>query len=97
MIFSLDASRINICLHIMKVRCKHCCKPLFKGDFILFNAHHEVKQHSTDTGCHQADESDCCSYMSAENIPSWILNLIDQVYFSIKIYKTCVCVYICRK
>ncbi|EZA47472.1 hypothetical protein X777_15599 [Ooceraea biroi] len=51
-----------------------------EGDSVLFNAHHEVKQHPADTGC-QVEESDCCSYMMAENIPSWIMNLIDQYLF----------------
>lgn len=64
----------------MEVRCKHCCKSLFKGDSILFNAHHEIKQHSIDSGC-QADNSDYCSYMTSENVPDWIINIINQVYF----------------
>lgn len=72
-------------LRIMEVRCKHCCKTLLKGDSILLNAHCEVKQHPTDVGC-QTEESDCCSYMTAENVPSWIMNLIDQVYSLMKIY-----------
>ncbi|XP_018305220.1 E3 ubiquitin-protein ligase RNF180 [Mycetomoellerius zeteki] len=63
----------------MEVRCKHCCKSLFKGDSILFNAHHEVKpkQQTMDVGC-QVDESDCCSYMTPENAPNWIMNAINQ-------------------
>ncbi|CAL1676275.1 unnamed protein product [Lasius platythorax] len=61
----------------MEVRCKHCCKSLFKGDSILFNAHYEVKQHPIDLRC-QADKSDCCSYMTAESVPDWIMNIINQ-------------------
>jgi len=64
----------------MEIRCKHCCKSLFKGDSILFNAHYEVILHSTNIGC-QTDGSNYCSYMTVENIPSWIMNVIDQVYF----------------
>lgn len=64
------------CLCIMEVRCRHCCKSLFKGDSILFNAHHEVKQRATDVGC-QADESDC-SYMIPENVPDIFMDAIDQ-------------------
>ena len=66
------------CFYIMEVRCRRCCKSLFKGDSILFNAHHEVKQQMTDVGC-QANESNC-SYMTLENAPDWIINAIDQVY-----------------
>lgn len=65
----------------MEIRCKHCCKSLFRGDSILFNAHYEIKQHPTDLGC-QADNSDYCSYMTSENVPDWIMNIINQVYFS---------------
>ncbi|GAB1866142.1 E3 ubiquitin-protein ligase [Camponotus japonicus] len=64
-------------MYIMEVRCKHCCKSLFKGDSILFNAHHEIKQHPIDLGC-QADNSDYCSYMTSENVPDWIMNIINQ-------------------
>lgn len=67
----------------MEVRCKHCCKSLFKGDSILLNAHHEVKQQITDIEC-QGDESEYCSYMTPENAPNWIMSAIDQVYFPYK-------------
>lgn len=69
----------------MEVRCRHCCKSLFKSDSILLNAHCEVKQRTTDVEC-QGDESDCCSYMTPENVPDWIMDAIDQVYL-IKILK----------
>jgi hypothetical protein len=64
----------------MEIKCKHCCKSLFKGDSILFNAHYEVIRHAADIGC-QTDGPNYCSYMTTENIPSWIMDLIDQVYF----------------
>lgn len=60
----------------MEVRCRHCCKSLFKGTSILFNAHNEVKQSPSDTGCEV--ESDCCSYVTPENAPDWIMNSINQ-------------------
>lgn len=77
----------------MEVRCKHCCKSLFKGDSILFNAHHEVKpkQQTMDVGC-QVDESDCCSYMTPENAPNWIMNAINQVYLLYQDF-TNICIY----
>lgn len=62
----------------MEVRCKHCCKQLFKGDSMLLNAHYKIKQHPTDVGC-KTDEYDCCSYMTVENVPDWILGIIEQV------------------
>lgn len=65
----------------MEVRCKHCCKYLFKDKSMLLNAHYEVKQHSMDIGC-IVDKPDYCSYMTAENTPQWIMNIIHQVYFS---------------
>jgi len=71
----------------MEMRCKHCCKSLFKGDFILINAHHDTKQQATDVGCNQADKSDCCSYMTPENAPDWIMDAIDQVYFPYQNFK----------
>ncbi|XP_014467431.1 PREDICTED: E3 ubiquitin-protein ligase RNF180-like [Dinoponera quadriceps] len=61
----------------MEVRCKHCCKHLFKGDSMLLNAHHQIKRHPTDMGC-KTDEYDCCSYMTVENVPDWILDVIEQ-------------------
>ncbi|KAL6267576.1 E3 ubiquitin-protein ligase RNF180-like [Pogonomyrmex barbatus] len=61
----------------MEVRCRHCCKSLFKGDSVLFNAHHEVKQDAANMKC-QLNEFDCCSYMTLENVPDWIMNAIDQ-------------------
>lgn len=76
---------LSLC-YIMEVRCRHCCKSLFKGDSILFNAHHEVKQQITDVGC-QVDESDCCSYMIPENVPDWIMDVINQVYLIILYYQ----------
>lgn len=78
----------------MEVRCKHCCKFLFKGDDILFNAHHEVKQQVTDVGCEA--ELDYCSYMIPENVPDWIMDTINQVhlpYQDLKITQ----VYMCMK
>lgn len=71
----------------MEVRCKHCCKFLFKGDSTLFNAHHKLKQHAMDVEC-QMNESDCSSYMIPENVPNWIMEAIDQVsILLIKIFK----------
>lgn len=72
----------------MEVRCRRCCKSLFKGTNILFNTHNEVKQSPSNMGCET--KSNCCnnSYVTLENAPDWIMDSINQVcIFLIKTYK----------
>lgn len=66
----------------MEVRCKHCSEHLFKDDYMLVNAHHKIKQHPTDVGC-KTGENDYFSYITAEHMPGWISDTIDQVYLYI--------------
>lgn len=72
----------------MEVRCRHCGQYLFKDDYMLLNAHQEIKQHPRDVGC-KTDEDDYCSYMSVEHVPNWISDVIEQVYIYVTsfIYK----------
>ncbi|XP_031843787.1 E3 ubiquitin-protein ligase RNF180-like isoform X2 [Nomia melanderi] len=63
----------------MEVKCKLCRKNLFNNKPIqLLTSHSEIKQNLVDIGCGNTNDTDSSSYLPIENVPEWIVNIVNQ-------------------
>ncbi|XP_035740914.1 E3 ubiquitin-protein ligase RNF180-like [Vespa mandarinia] len=63
---------------MIEVKCRHCRKNLFQNEsFTLLTSHNEDKSNIQHAGC---DDNfiEHFLYMSTENLPIWIQEIIDQ-------------------
>ncbi|KAK2587435.1 hypothetical protein KPH14_003145 [Odynerus spinipes] len=63
---------------MIEIKCKHCCKNLFPNeDVTLLTSHNTNKSDIEHTGC-GPNFVEHFVYMSTENVPTWIQEIIDQ-------------------
>lgn len=78
---------------MIEVKCRQCRKNLFQNEsFTFLTSHNEEKSNIEHAGCGD-NFIEHFLYMSTENLPTWIQEIIDQVksifltYFHINYHK----------